>query len=72
MGNIISFQRLNEIVGEEQLAEELQQKIKEHLPILQEECRHYFHDIDANDNVQQKLAQNPFRCPSYYFQNSHP
>ena len=63
MGNITSFQRLNEIVGEEPLAEELQQEIKEHLSILQEEFRHYFHDIDANENVQLKLARNPFRCP---------
>jgi hypothetical protein len=61
-GNVASFQRLTEVVGEEPLAEELQQEIKEHLSSLQEEFRHYFHEIDANENVQLKLARNPFRC----------
>lgn len=62
-GNITSFQRLNEIVDEKPLAEEMQQDIKEHWSILQEEFRHYFHDIDASENVQLKLARNPFRSP---------
>uniref|UniRef100_UPI00358F59FB protein FAM200C-like n=1 Tax=Myxine glutinosa TaxID=7769 RepID=UPI00358F59FB len=61
-GNVASFQRLTEVVGEEPLAEELQQEIKEHLSSLQEEFRHYFHEIDANENAQLKLARNPFRC----------
>lgn len=61
-GNVASFQRLNEVVGEEPLAEALQQEIKKHLSSLQEEFRHYFHDIDGNENVQLKLAHNPFRC----------
>uniref|UniRef100_UPI0035902D18 protein FAM200C-like n=1 Tax=Myxine glutinosa TaxID=7769 RepID=UPI0035902D18 len=61
-GNVASFQCLTEVVGEEPLAEELQQEIKEHLSSLQEEFRHYFHEIDANENVQLKLARNPFRC----------
>ena len=61
-GNVASFQRLNEVVGEEPLAEELQQEIKEHLLILQEELRRYFHDTDGNENVQLTLTRNPFQC----------
>lgn len=47
-GNVSSFQRLNEVIGEEPLAEELQQEIKEHLIILQEEFKSYFHESDRN------------------------
>ncbi|XP_066981062.1 protein FAM200C-like [Macrobrachium rosenbergii] len=52
---------LNEVIGEEPLAEELQQEIKEHLIILQEEFIRYFHETDRNENVQLTLARNPFR-----------
>lgn len=61
-GNLISFQRFHEVVGEEPLGEELQQHIKEHLSILEKEFRHYYRDIDATENIQFKLARNPFRC----------
>ena len=55
-GNVASFQRLTEVIVEEPLAEELQQESKEHLSNLQEEFRHYFHEIDATENVQQQPA----------------
>eukprot|EP00096_Caligus_rogercresseyi_P009484 TRINITY_DN3234_c0_g1_i1.p1 TRINITY_DN3234_c0_g1~~TRINITY_DN3234_c0_g1_i1.p1 ORF type:complete len:544 (+),score=51.68 TRINITY_DN3234_c0_g1_i1:127-1758(+) len=60
-GNVTSFQRLNDVIGEEPLAEELQQEIKEHLTILQEEFKRYFHETDRNENIQLSLARNPFR-----------
>ncbi|XP_066941054.1 protein FAM200C-like [Macrobrachium rosenbergii] len=61
-GNVASFQRLNEVIGEEPLAVELQQEIKEHLIILQEEFKRYFHETDRNENLQLMLTCNPFRC----------
>lgn len=62
-GNVNCFQRLNDVIGEEPLIQELQQEIKEHLSILKEEFSHYFPDINSNENIQLKLARNPFRCP---------
>uniref|UniRef100_UPI00358DE3FE protein FAM200C-like n=1 Tax=Myxine glutinosa TaxID=7769 RepID=UPI00358DE3FE len=59
-GNVASFQRLTEVVGEEPLAEELQQEIKEHLSSLQEEFRHYFHEIDANENCTAETCPQSF------------
>ena len=54
-GNVGTLQRLTEVIGEEPRVEELQQEIKEHLSSFQEEFRNYFHEIDANENVQQLL-----------------
>ena len=61
-GHVASFLRLNKVIGEEPLAKELQHEIKEHLIILQEEFKRYFHETDINENVQLTLARNPFRC----------
>src|SRR5215469_15579232 len=61
-GNITSFKRLNEVVGEEPFAEELQQRIIEHLSSLEQKFRHYYRDMDVNENIKLKHARNPFRC----------
>ncbi|XP_066983785.1 protein FAM200C-like [Macrobrachium rosenbergii] len=56
-GNVASFQCMNEVIREKRLVEELQQEIKEHLIILQEEFEQYFLELINNTAAKEEFQE---------------
>lgn len=62
-GQVSHFQRLAEVLGEEEVPVELAQQIKEHLASLKKEFNRYFSsEFEGAEEIQMTLARNPFRC----------
>lgn len=59
-GNFISFQRLNDIIGDAK-GLMLKQDVIDHLETLQNEFKRYFPGVDTA-NISMQLTRNPFLC----------
>jgi hypothetical protein len=60
--DISAFHRLTEVLSEEPLSTGLQQEIGELMSAMKKEFQMYFPEFQGDEELQTRLARNPFRC----------
>ena len=60
-GNLASFQRLSDMLSEDDISDQLKEEIIDHLEHLGDEFKRYFPGIDTAC-IAMSLARNPFMC----------